>query len=80
MLAWSVYYAVSKIMVDATGSAYLAGFLLRLATLFFLTLQLVLDGNFARLFSQGKAVGIVIVLLGAAVILLRSKINREIKN
>ena len=29
VLAWSVYYTVSKLMVDATGSAYAAGFLLR---------------------------------------------------
>ena len=28
VVSWSVYYAVSKILVDATGSALLAGFLL----------------------------------------------------
>ena len=28
VLSWSIYYAVSKILVDATGSALLAGFLL----------------------------------------------------
>ena len=31
ILAWSVYYAVSKLMVSLTGSALLTGFLLRAA-------------------------------------------------
>ena len=55
ILAWSIYYAVSKIMVSLTGSALLAGFLLRAAALVFLTAQLLLDKNFARLFHQGEA-------------------------
>ena len=62
VVSWSVYYAVSKILVDATGSALLAGFLLRTAALLFLTLQLILDRNFSRLFHQGKAVFILIVI------------------
>ena len=62
VVSWSVYYAVSKIVVDATGSALLAGFLLRTAALAFLTLQLLLDGNFSRLFHQGKAVRILVVI------------------
>ena len=62
VLAWSIYYAVSKIMVDATGSVFLAGFLLRTAALVFLTAQLLLDRNFARLFHQGKAVVILLVI------------------
>ena len=37
VIAWSIYYAVSKIMVDATASPYAAGFLLRMAALVFLT-------------------------------------------
>ena len=60
--SWSVYYAVSKILVDATGSALLAGFLLRTAALVFLTAQLLLDKNFSRLFHQGKAVRILVVI------------------
>ena len=28
VVSWSIYYAVSKIVVDATGSARMAGFLL----------------------------------------------------
>ena len=62
ILAWSVYYAVSKVMVSLTGSALLAGFLLRAAALLFLTAQLLLDKNFARLFHQGKAVRILVTI------------------
>ena len=63
IVSWSVYYAVSKIVVDATGSARLAGFLLRSAALVFLTIQLLADRNFSRLFHQGKAV-LILVLIG----------------
>lgn len=62
VVSWSIYYAVSKVMVSATGSPYLAGFLLRSAALLFLTAQLLLDKNFARLFHQGKAVLILVVI------------------
>jgi len=63
VISWSIYYAVSKIVVDATGSARLAGFFLRLAAMVFLTIQLLADGNFKRLFHQGKAV-LILVLIG----------------
>ena len=62
VLAWSIYYAVSKVVVGATGSALLAGFLLRAAALVFLTAQLLLDGSFARLFHQGKAMRILLMI------------------
>ena len=62
VVSWSIYYAVSKVMVSATGSAYLAGFLLRSAALIFLTAQLLLDKNFARLFSRDRAVLILVVI------------------
>ena len=62
VIAWSVYYAVSKIVVGLTGSALLAGFLLRTAAFVFLTLQLLLDKNFSRLFHQGKAVLILVTI------------------
>ena len=52
VISWSIYYAVSKVVVDATGSARLAGFLLRSAALVFLTSQLVADKNVTRLFHQ----------------------------
>lgn len=60
--SWSVYYAVSKVAVGLTGSALLAGALLRLAALVFLTVQLLADGSFSRLFHQGKAVLILVVI------------------
>lgn len=63
VLSWSIYYAVSKVMVSLTGSAFLAGFFLRLTALVFLTLQLVADGNFKRLFAQrGKALLLLIII------------------
>ncbi len=62
VVSWSVYYAVSKILVDATGSPLLAGFLLRSAALVFLTAQLLLDGSFRRLFHQGRAVYILVLI------------------
>ena len=62
VVSWSIYYAVSKVVVVATGSALLAGFLLRTAALVFLTIQLLADKNFARLFHQGKAVKILLLI------------------
>ena len=69
VVSWSIYYAVSKIVVDATGSARMAGFLLRSAALVFLTIQLLADRNFSRLFHQGKAVRI-LILIGVFGVLL----------
>ena len=62
VVSWSIYYAVSKVMVNATGSAYLAGFLLRGAALIFLTAQLLLDKSFSRLFRRERAFPILIVI------------------
>ena len=62
VIAWSIYYAVSKIMVDATASPYAAGFLLRMGALVFLTAQLCATGNFLALFRQGRTVLILIVI------------------
>ena len=62
VVSWSIYYAVSKVVVVATGSALLAGFLLRSAALVFLTIQLLADKNFARLFHQGEAVKILLLI------------------
>lgn len=63
VVAWSIFYAVSKHMVDATGSPFAAGFLLRMGALVFLTIQLVADGRFKDLFHQGKA-GLILVVIG----------------
>ena len=62
VVSWSIYYAVSKVLVVATGSALLAGFLLRSAALVFLTIQLLADKYFARLFHQGEAVKILLLI------------------
>ena len=62
IVSWSVYYAASKVLVGAAGSPLTAGFLLRAAALVFLTAQLLLDGSFARLFHQGKAVKILLLI------------------
>ena len=62
VVAWSVFYAVSKHMVDATGSPFAAEFLLRLAALVFLTVQLVADGQFKALFHQGRAALLLVVI------------------
>ena len=63
VISWSVFYAVSKVMVDATGSAIAAGALIRAAALVFLTVQLLADGQFKELFRPGRAI-IVLLLIG----------------
>ncbi len=63
IVCWTLYYTVSKLMVDATGSPYATGFLLRMAALVFLTLQVALDGGFKDLFRQGK-VTVILVIIG----------------
>ena len=62
VIAWTVYYAVSKFMVDRTGSPYAAGFLLRAAALVFLSVQLAVSGGFRDLFRQGKATVILVII------------------
>ncbi|MBQ3662982.1 MAG: DMT family transporter [Clostridia bacterium] len=62
VLAWSVFYAVSKRMVDATGSAYAVGFLLRMAALLFLTAQIFLDGSWRTMLKQGKATALLLLI------------------
>lgn len=62
VIAWTAYYAVSKYMVDRTGSPYAAGFLLRAAALVFLTVQLAATGGFRELFRQGKATVILVII------------------
>ncbi len=62
VLSWSVFYAVSKVMVDATGSAIAGGALIRAAALVFLTVQLLADGQFKELFRPGRAVFILLLI------------------
>ena len=62
VLCWSVFYAVSKYLVDMTGSPFVAGFLIRCFALVFLSLQLLAEGFFRRLF-RGRHV-IILVSIG----------------
>ena len=62
VLFWSIFYAVSKYMVQATGSPYLTGGLLRAAALIFLTGQLLVAHKFREVFRQGKSVWILFVI------------------
>jgi len=63
VVSWSIFYAISKIVVGATGSPLLGGFLLRVVALVFLTVQLIADGSFQRLFRQrGKALAILFLI------------------
>ena len=62
VLSWSVFYAVSKVMVDATGSAIAGGALIRAAALVFLTVQLLADGQFRELFRPGRAIFILLLI------------------
>ena len=62
VIAWTIYYAVSKYMVDVTRSPYAAGFLLRAAALVFLTVQLAATGGFKELFRQGRATVILVII------------------
>ncbi len=64
VLSWSVYYTVSKILVDATGSAALSGMLLRLAALIMLTVQLYEDHAFSALMRQGRKQLITLIAIG----------------
>lgn len=64
VLSWSVYYTVSKLLVDATGSAALSGMLLRLAALVFLMVQLYEDHTFGALIRQGKKQLIALISIG----------------
>lgn len=62
VIAWTIYYAVSKYMVDATNSPYAAGFLLRTAALVFLTVQLAVTDGFKDLLRHGRATVILVII------------------
>ena len=64
VLSWSIYYTVSKLLVDATGSAAFSGMLLRLAALIFLTVQLYEDHTFGALLRQGKKQLVTLIAIG----------------
>lgn len=62
IVAWAVYYAVSKAMVSMTGSPYMAGFLLRSAALLFLTVEVIADGAFKNLLKQKHGLKILLLI------------------
>ncbi len=69
VVSWSAYYALSKVMVGATGSALLAGFLLRFFAFVFLTVQLAAEGLLPELPRQGRAT-FILILIGTVGFLL----------
>jgi drug/metabolite transporter (DMT)-like permease len=54
VLSWATYYLVSKWAVDYTGSAFLAGFFLRVAAFVFLSLYILIKKEGKQLFRYGK--------------------------
>ncbi len=60
---WSVYYICSKWMVDYSGSAFLAGFLLRAAAFVFLTIYMHIRHDLRLVLKQGK-IAILLLLVG----------------
>ena len=62
IVSWSVFYAISKVLVDATGSAVAAGAALRLFALVFLTAQLILDKEVRLLFHQGRTAWVLLLI------------------
>lgn len=63
ILAWSAYYTMSKWAVDYTGSAFLAGFILRVAAFIFMTVHLCIKKKFVKLFKTGK-IALMFVVIG----------------
>ena len=62
IVSWSVFYAISKVLVDATGSAVAAGAALRLFALVFLTAQLIFDREVRLLFHQGRTAWVLLLI------------------
>ena len=63
VLSWSIYYAVSKVVVSITGSPPVTGMLLRLAALIFLSIQLGVTGKLTKLIRKGR-VALVLTCIG----------------
>ncbi len=64
VIFWSIYYVVSKYMVDYTHSAFVTGFILRVSAFVFLTIYLLIKKELREIFRQGK---VALVLLGIGV-------------
>ena len=62
IVAWSCYYAASKVLVGAADSAFLAGFLLRASALVFLTVQLCAVGKVKEVLRPGRVVWVLLCI------------------
>lgn len=62
IVAWSCYYAASKVLVSAADSAFLAGFLLRASALVFLTVQLCAGGKAKQVLRPGSVVWVLLCI------------------
>lgn len=74
IIAWSSYYLASNYTVGQTGSAFVAGMLLRAGAFVFLTAYIIAKGKFKQLFRQGK-VAIVLFVVGILGFLLDTFAN-----
>ena len=74
VVSWTAYYAASKMTVAATGSAFLAGLLLRAAAFVFLTAQLIAEKKLRDIFRQGR-VAYILLLIGCLGFLLDTFAN-----
>lgn len=62
VLAWTLFYTMSKLAVDLSGSALLTGALIRAAALLFLTAELIITKKMRLLFRQGKTTWILLFI------------------
>lgn len=74
VVSWSVYYAASKQTVDASGSPFVAGLLLRTAAFVFLTVRMAAQGKLGALFRQGRT-AVILLLIGVFGFLLDTFAN-----
>lgn len=64
ILAWSMYYTVSKYAVDTFGSPFLAGLFLRVFAFLFLTAYILAKKQFSSLFKGGLRIALVLFVIG----------------
>ncbi|MFA6866206.1 MAG: DMT family transporter [Clostridia bacterium] len=62
IISWSAYFVTSKWMVDYTGSAFLAGFILRSFAFITLTIYIIIKKEFFQVFKMGKTALILLVI------------------
>ena len=62
IVSWSIYYAASKICVQATGSAFFTTFIIRFFVMIFLAVLIVKTGEIKNLFSYGKRTWLLVLI------------------